>query len=93
MNGVRIIIVGAGKVGFTLAEHLCEQHEVIIIDRNEAALRHASDVLDVMCIKGSGVSPVLLKEADAPHADLVLAATSLDAGSMHCSLIAMQLGA
>lgn len=91
---MKIIIVGAGKVGFTLAEQLSrEQHDVTIIDRNEAAIRHASDALDVMCIKGSGASPATLKTAGAEQADFVLSATSLDEVNMLCSLMAKQLGA
>lgn len=91
---MKIIIVGAGKVGFTLAEHLSlEQHDVTIIDRNEAAIRHASEALDVMCIKGSGASPATMKAAGAEHADFVLSATSLDEVNMLCSLVAKQLGA
>lgn len=94
MSVLKIIIVGAGKVGFTLAQHLSmEDHEVTIIDRNEAAIRHASDALDVMCIKGSGASPATLKTAGAESADFVLAATSLDEVNMLCSLMAKQLGA
>lgn len=94
MSVLKIIIIGAGKVGFTLAQHLSmENHEVTIIDRNETAIRHASDALDVMCIKGSGASPATLKAAGAESADLVLAATSLDEVNMLCSLMAKQLGA
>lgn len=94
MSVLKIIIVGAGKVGFTLAQHLSmEDHEVTIIDRNETAIRHASEALDVMCIKGSGASPATLKTAGAESADFVLAATSLDEVNMLCSLMAKQLGA
>ena len=46
---MNIIIVGEGKVGYTLAEHLSrENHDVTIIDTNDAALRRASELLDVM---------------------------------------------
>lgn len=90
---MKIIIVGAGKVGFTLAHHLSmAKHDVTIIDRNEAAIRHASDALDVMCIKGSGASPATLKAAGAQEADFVLATTSLDEVNMLCSLMSKQLG-
>lgn len=91
---MNIIIVGAGKVGFTLAEQLSSaDHDVTIIDNNELAIRHASDALDVMCIKGSGASPASLKAAGASNADFVLATTSLDEVNMLCSLMAKQLGA
>ncbi len=90
---MKIIIVGAGKVGFTLAHHLSmEKHDVTIIDKNEAAIRHASDALDVMCIKGSGASPATLKAAGAQEADFVLATTSMDEVNMLCSLMSKHLG-
>lgn len=91
---MHIIIVGAGKVGFTLAKNLSqEHHDVTIIDKNEAAIQNASDALDVMCVKGSGVSPAVLKSADVANADFVVAATSMDEINMLCSLTAKHLGA
>ncbi len=91
---MRIIIVGDGKVGYTLAEHLSrEQHDVVIIDKNTAALRRADDALDVLCIEGSGASVRVLQEADAAHADLLIAATSSDEMNMVCCLLGRKLGA
>ena len=61
---MNIIIVGEGKVGYTLAEHLSrENHDVTIIDTNDAALRRASELLDVMGVKGNGASIATLREA------------------------------
>ena len=63
---MKIIIVGGGKVGFTLAEHLSrEDHDVIIIDTRDESLQRASDTLDVMCVKGNGVSLATLRDAGA----------------------------
>lgn len=91
---MKILIVGAGKVGFTLAEHLCtEQHDVIVIDKDDEALRRASETLDVMCFRGTGASPATLKAAGVSTADLVVATTSLDEVNMLCSLTAKKLGA
>ena len=91
---MKILIVGAGKVGFTLAEHLCtEQHDVIVIDKDDEALRRASETLDVMCFRGTGASPATLKAAGVSTADLVVATTSLDEVNMLCSLTAKRLGA
>lgn len=91
---MKILIVGAGKVGFTLAQHLCvEQHDVIVIDRDDDALRRASETLDVMCFRGTGASPATLKAAGVSNADLVVATTSLDEVNMLCSLTAKRLGA
>ena len=90
---MKIIIVGAGKVGYTLSEQLSkENHDVTIIDSEEAALRRASDTLDVMGIKGNGVSIPVLKNAGADTADLLIAATDLDEVNMVCSLTARNMG-
>jgi trk system potassium uptake protein TrkA len=91
---LNIIIIGAGKVGFTLAAQLSrEKHNVTIIDKNDDALRRAGDALDVMAIRGSGASPSVLKQAGVASADFLLAATSFDEVNMLCSLVAKRLGA
>lgn len=90
---LKIIIVGDGKVGFTLAEHLSqEEHNVTVIDTNDDALRRASESLDVMCVKGNGASISTLKESGAGSADVLIAATSLDEVNMVCCLTAKRLG-
>ena len=76
---MKIVIVGAGKVGYALADQLCrENHDVTIIDSSEEALRHACDTLDVMGFKGNGVSIPTLTEAGAADADLLVSATNMD---------------
>ena len=70
---MKIIIVGAGKVGYALAEQLCrENHDVTIIDSSEDALRRACDTLDVMGHKGNGVNIPTLTEAGAADAYLLV---------------------
>jgi trk system potassium uptake protein TrkA len=77
-----------------LAENLPkEDHDVTIVDKNPEALRRAHDNLDVMCIKGSGVSVNVLLEAGIRDADLLLAATSSDEMNMVCALTGKKLGA
>ena len=91
---MNIIIVGCGKVGFFLAEQLSkEEHDITIVDYNDETLGKAYDTLDIMTIKGNGVSPATLTEAGADNADLVIAATSSDEVNMVCCLTAKQLGA
>ena len=91
---MNILIVGAGKVGSTLAAYLSgEDHNVTIIDQNDTAIHRASDTLDVMCIKGPGAAPSVLREAGVEDADLVLATTNLDEVNMLCALTAKRLGA
>lgn len=91
---MKIIIVGDGKVGYSLAENLSkEKHDVIVIDKNPEALRKASDYLDVMCIRGNGVSAQTLIEAGVKHADILIAVTSSDEINMVCCLAGKKLGA
>lgn len=91
---MKIIIVGNGKVGFTLAEHLSkEDHDVTIVDTDFDTLQKSSEALDVMCIKGNGASSSTLEEAGAATADVVIAATSMDEINMVCGQVAKRMGA
>ena len=89
---MNIIIVGDGKVGYTLAENLAqENHNITIIDKNEEALRRADESLDVMCIKGNGARISVLLEAGIEEADILIAVTSRDEVNMVCCLTAKRL--
>ncbi len=91
---MNIIIVGDGKVGYTLAEYLSKDgHDVTIVDKNRHALSKASETLDVMCIMGNGANVRTLLEAGVETADVVIAATTNDEMNMVCCLAAKQLGA
>ena len=88
-----IVIVGCGKVGFSLAEQLVlETHNVTIVDQSESSLHRAGDQLDVMTVRGNGVSVATLLEAGADSADLLVAATNSDEVNMVCCLTAKSLG-
>ncbi len=90
---MKIIIIGAGKVGYNLAESLSKSnHDVIIIDKNHVALSKAEENLEVLCIRGSGVSTNILMEAGIDTTDLLIAVTSSDEVNMVCCLTAKKLG-
>ncbi len=90
---MKIIIIGAGKVGYSLAESLSKSnYDVIIIDKNYAALSKAEENLEVLCIRGSGVSTSILMEAGIDTTDLLIAVTSSDEVNMVCCLTAKKLG-
>ena len=77
---MKIIIIGNGKVGYTLAEQLSiANHDLTIIDQAPPALQRADGSLDVMCISGNGASIRTLMEAGARQADLVIAVDALAA--------------
>ena len=91
---MKIVIIGDGKVGYKLAKQLSvENYDVVMIDSNEKKMRFAVDRLDIACVTGDGASAEVQKEADVPHADLVIACTSADECNMLSCLIARRLGA
>jgi len=91
---MKIIIIGDGKLGYHLAENLSkENNDIVIIDKNPEALKKADENLDVMCIKGNGLSTRTLLEAGIKEADLLIASTSSDEINMVCCLTAKKLGA
>ena len=76
---MKVIIVGAGEVGFHIASHLArENKDVVVIDKDSAAIRRVSDNIDVQVVIGSGSSPVVLKEAGIKEAEILLAVTDSD---------------
>jgi len=91
---MNIIIVGNGKVGYTLAEYLTvnHNHDVTIIDKDRDALRKATETLDVLCVRGNGGNVRSLIEAGAEKADVIIAVTANDELNMVCCLAAKQLG-
>lgn len=62
---MKVIIVGAGEVGFHIAHRLAsERKEVVVIDRNPEALKRFSELLDVPWLEGSGANPKMPEEAE-----------------------------
>jgi len=76
---MRIIIVGGGVVGFSLAEHLLNDgHNLTLIELDPKLCQQLSEKLDMQIINGSGSSPKILKEAGIKETDMVLAVTPND---------------
>jgi trk system potassium uptake protein TrkA len=90
---MKIIIIGAGKLGYTLAKQLCGAgNDITIIDNNPKALVKIEDTLDVLTIKGTGISTLTLLEAGCSEADLLIAVTGSDEINMLCCLTSKKLG-
>jgi len=86
---LKIIIVGAGEVGFHIASHLAlENKEVVVIDKDPEAVRRVSDNLDVQAVEGSGSSPVVLEDAGIQDAEIILAVTDSDEANLVACLVA-----
>lgn len=76
---MNILIVGAGKVGKTLAVELSkENHEIYVLDKNEEVLREVSTLIDCMGVIGEAASLTDLKQANVEKCDLLLSMTSSD---------------
>lgn len=91
---MRIIIAGAGDLGFHLAKLLAyEEQDIILIDQNGAVLEHASNHLDVHTIRGSSTSLKVLEEANVSKADLLIAVTSIEDTNITTAIIGKSLGA
>lgn len=92
-EGMRIIIVGAGKVGFTVASQLVrEEHSITVIENNEDVLQDVLSAIDVRSVLGSGINRSALAEAGASEADLLIALTGDDEQNLLCCLAAKKLG-
>lgn len=86
---MKIIIVGCGKVGVSLAERLNrENHDLVLIDKNGTKLKSVSERLDVLGLEGNGASLNTQKEAGVEEADLLIATTNSDELNLLCCLIA-----
>lgn len=89
---MKVIIVGAGEVGFHIAQRLSEEHQdVVLIDRNPEQIKRVADNLDVQALLGSGTSPKTLKVTGIENADMLVAATNSDEVNLISCLIAKNL--
>ena len=90
---VNIIIVGSGKVGYTLAQHLnAEGHEITVIDSDEEKIKDLSSEMDIYCVLGNGTSYRTQKEAGIEKADLLISVANQDEVNLLSCLIAKKAG-
>ncbi|SFR39945.1 trk system potassium uptake protein TrkA [Yoonia tamlensis] len=80
---MKVIICGAGQVGWQIARHLSgEKNDVTVVDNNPELVRRATDTLDVQGIAGHASYPDVLDRAGARDADMIIAATHSDEVNM-----------
>lgn len=90
---MHVVIVGAGEIGWFLAQRLgAENHDIVVVETNPSRAAAISEQLDVQVVFGSGSSPGVLLDAGIEHADLLAAVTERDEVNMIASLIAKQHG-
>jgi trk system potassium uptake protein TrkA len=90
---MKIVILGAGQVGRTAAQHLSreEANEVTVIDINEDSLRDLQDRFDVRTVAGNAAHPNVLEAAGAAEAEIIVALTSSDEVNMMACQVAFTL--
>jgi len=89
---VKIIIIGAGEVGYHISQKLSEENQdVILIDKDPEKIRRITENLDVQAILGSGTSPETLRASGIKEADMLVAATDSDEVNLFACLLSKNL--
>ncbi len=88
---MRILILGAGDVGFHLAQQLAQEgHDVVVIEQDRERARLIQDTMDALVVEGNGASLATLEQAGIARTDLLLAVTSQDEINLMACLSAAQ---
>jgi trk system potassium uptake protein TrkA len=91
---MKIIIAGAGEVGFHLAKLLSfESQDITLIDTNRDSLSYADSHLDIRVVRGDATSIAILRDSKVEGTDLVVAVTSSETTNITVCVLAKQLGA
>ena len=89
---MKIIILGAGRVGYSVAESLVsERNDITVIDTNAQRLRELQERFDLRCVLGNGIDAKVLSEAGARDTDLLIACAAQDETNLVCCKIAHML--
>ena len=92
-TGLKIVIIGCGKVGATLIEQLSDEgHDITIIDTDSNKVQELANLYDVMGIIGNGASLEAQRDADVQNTDVLIAVTGSDELNLLCCIIAKQFG-
>lgn len=90
---MRIMIVGAGEVGYYLSDSLsAEGHEVVLIDRDQERVRRLEKVLNVMTVVGNGASAQVLEQGGIEKTDLFIAVTDIDEVNLVACILSREYG-
>lgn len=88
---MRVIVIGAGEVGYHLAERMSlESHDVVVIERDEDLAQKIQSQLDVLVVQGNGASLACLERAGIDRTQLMLAVTNFDEANLIACLLASQ---
>jgi trk system potassium uptake protein len=88
---VKIVVIGAGQVGWTVVEALHDEHAVTVVDIDESRLRALSHRFDVTTLEGNGASRRTLQEAGLSDCGLLIACTSRDETNIIAALFSRRI--
>ena len=89
---MKILILGAGQVGSSVAAELVsEDNDITVIDQDPELLKNLQDRLDLRTVQGHGAHPMVLKQAGAEDAQMILAVTNSDETNMIACQVAYTL--
>jgi trk system potassium uptake protein TrkA len=88
---MKIIVLGAGHVGRTVVEALHEEHELTVIDVDQARLRAFADRFDVRTVQGDGSTRGVVRKAGVDAADLLLACSPREGANLVCAILVKRL--
>ena len=90
---MRLIIIGAGEVGYHIASRLSrEHHDVVVVDQSHELIGRLQEELDVMAYCGHGSNPSVLEGAGIAQAEMLIAVTNTDEVNLVACLLARQYG-
>ena len=91
---MKIVLVGGGKVGFALCRSLvAENHDVVLIEQDEAVLNHIVSRFDIIGLLGNGADFAILEQAGVQECDIFIALTEYDEVNMISAVLAKKMGA
>lgn len=91
---MKILIIGAGKMGSAITRQLADEgHDITVVDSDGEKIQTISDMYDVITLRGNGESFEVLRTAGVKDMDLLIAASGDDAVNLVCSVAGRYLGA
>jgi trk system potassium uptake protein len=85
---MKVVVVGAGKLGRRVVAYITEKHEVVVVEKNEERARDIEDEFHIRAVHGDGDEPHVLLEAGTDRADVLVAATGHDEDNLVAALLA-----
>src|SRR5918995_5321972 len=88
---MKIVVLGAGNVGRAVVEALHSEHDMTVVDVDDARLTPLADRYDVRTVEGNGTTKRVMREAGIQHADLLIACSPREEANLVCAMLGRKL--